>query len=161
MNNQVESIHDDTYFCRHSRCGYSHGTAEWWMQPGRIAGYPFCWEAAYSDHRTLARHILTNQYPDKDFREILVHIGESFWEIAYSDWLHTFIICRFIFKIYVQALLIFLMDQLRVVLMLLMDLVAGYQCLKSWRPWESCGYIVSSHRYTVFCDAAGIAWAIY
>ncbi|HHU48295.1 MAG: GerAB/ArcD/ProY family transporter [Caldicoprobacterales bacterium] len=90
---------------------------------------------------TLA-YILANQYPDKDFPEILVHIGGKFLGrlLILIVAVYILLYVSLSVKIFVQALLIFLMDRTpEFVLILLMNLVAGYAVFKGL---ETMGKVV-------------------
>ena len=77
---------------------------------------------------TLA-YILAVQYPDKDFPEILISIGGKFFGrlMLLIVAIYVLLYLGLSIKIFVQALLVFLLDKTPVfILMLLMNLVAGY-----------------------------------
>lgn len=87
-------------------------------------------------------YILATQYPDKDFPEILVHIGGKILGRIFILMAAVYIILYLglSIKIFVQALLTFLMDRTPIfVLMLLMNLVAGYAVFKGL---ETIGKVV-------------------
>ena len=90
---------------------------------------------------TLA-YILATQYPDMDFPEILLHVGGKFLGrlLILIATVYIILYVGLSIKIFVQALLIFLMDRTPVfILMLLMNLVAGYAVFKGL---ETIGKVV-------------------
>ena len=90
---------------------------------------------------TLA-YILAVQYPDKDFPEILISIGGKFFGrlMLLIVAIYVLLYLGLSIKIFVQALLVFLLDKTPVfILMLLMNLVAGYAVVKGL---ETIGRVV-------------------
>jgi len=78
-------------------------------------------------------YILATQYPDKDFPEIFIHIGDKLFGRLLLVLLSAYVLFYLALstKIFVQALLVFLLDKTPIfILMLLMNLVAAYAVYK-------------------------------